>query len=70
MGCPAHSTSQGCERSKGRRISAGNQFVGDGAIVDAMDGCQLPGGIAVVQFVANRLERGDVDHGYAKSLRT
>src|ERR1700752_2608806 len=67
MTCPFHFTRMG--EIKGQADTARDEFIGNGAIVNAMDGYQPPCRVALVQFVARQLKRGDVNHGNAETLR-
>src|ERR1035441_4619213 len=46
-----------------------NELIGDRAVIDAVDGNWAAGGVAVVQFVPDGLDSGDVYHRNAQPLR-
>ncbi len=51
---------------KGKLNAAGDDFVGDGTVVDAVDRDEVTGGVSVVEFAADGDEMGDVDDGDAE----
>ena len=59
----------GMRKIKRQPDVTGDQFVGNGAIVDAMNRGEPVRCIPIVQLVADRLERGDIDDRNAKVLR-
>src|SRR5258708_24383661 len=49
---------------------ASDKFVCNGSIVDAVNGFKPYRFITIGQFIANRLERGNINYGNAKTLRS
>src|SRR6478609_5136911 len=55
---------------KRKANAAGDQFVGNGPVIDTMNRYQASSRTAVVELVANWLERGDVHNRQAEPFRT